>query len=377
MLNLFASDVTTKYGSMLTPLHNRLVDISQRNMERALDYWRSNGSSILNTNLVLKLIKEIPVPAGDLTQLSLDKVRKYYDEIRDKDYQYGNRFNLTSSTRYGAITKSQFYDDSVDEIIITNSTPFKPSMLTNWRDVEPIRVHHHPYNVTYYGLLARKTNLGGNGVAVLSINIPLLALQYLMWLREEASYKNSNGATQVQATHMFVAKYPIPNMLKSHNDIAIFNRFIGRYINNMQETRDVRQSFWLSDETAVLDQVIVKTVVELKRQERFWDAVLLHIPTVWRNGYEAIRLPIDIEVRQNRWAWYIARLWVIDFLTEHEASFKKRKNGEALNDIIATLRRIRSDNTFYLSGLTAKVSNEVAYEISHIEDMIKIIDKRK
>lgn len=376
MLNLFTSDVTTNYGNMLTPLHNRLVDISQRNMERALDHWRSNGSSILNTNLVLKIIKEIPVPGGDLTQLSLNKVRKYYDEIRDKDYQYGNKFNLTSSTRYGAITKSQFYDDSVDEIIITNSTPFKEDMIRNWRDVEPIRVHRHPYNVTYHGLLARKTDLGGNGIAVLSINIPLLALQYLMWLREEAKYRNSNGQEQIQPTYMFVAKYPIPNLLKSHNDIAIINRTIGRYENDLRETRDVRQVFWLSDETAVLDQVIVKTVVELKRQERFWPAVLLHLPTVWRDGVTAVQLPIDIEVRQNRWAWYIACFWMVTFLCEHEALFKKRKNGNALNDIIKELQRIKSDNTFYLTGLTPKVKNTVGYEIDFIKDQIKLIDKR-
>lgn len=376
MLNLFTSDVTTNYGNMLTPLHNRLVDISQRNMEKALNHWRSNGSSILNTHLVLKLIKEIPVPSGDLTQLSLNNVRKYYDEIRDKDYQYGNKFNLTSSTRYGAIAKSQFYDDSVDEIIITNSTPFDPQMISNWRDAEPIRVHRHPYNVTYYGLLARKTDLGGNGIAVLSVNIPLLALQYLMWLREEAKYKNSNGQEYVQPTHMFVAKYPIPNLLKSHNDIAIINRTIGRYENDLKETRDVRQVFWLSDEVALLDQVIVKIVVELKRQERFWPAVLLHLPTVWRNGHDAVKLPIDIEVRQNRWAWYIACFWMVNFLCEHEASFKKRKNGEALNDIIATLRRIKSDNTFYLSGLTPKVKTTVSYELESISDEIKVIDKR-
>lgn len=376
MLNLFTADVTTNYGNMLTPLHNRLVDISQRNMERALNHWRSNGSSILNTNLVMKIIKEIPVPSGDLTQLSLNKVQKYYDEIRDKDYQYGNKFNLTSSTRYGAITKSQFYDDSVDEIIITNSTPFKPEMITQWRDVEPIRVHRHPYNVTYYGLLARKSDLGGNGIAVLSINIPLLALQYLMWLREEAKYRNSNGQEMVQPTTMFVAKYPIPNLLKSHNDIAIINRTLGRYENELRETKDVRQVFWLNDETALLDQVIVKTVVELKRTERFWPAVLLHLPTVWRNGIETVRLPIDIEVRQNRWAWYIACLWMVNFLCEHEASFKKRKNGVALNDILKTLQRIKSDNTFYLTGLTPKVKTTVGYELESIADQIKVIDKR-
>lgn len=376
MLNLFTKTDTTNYGNMLTPLHGRLVDVSKRNMERALEYWRSNGSSILNTNLVLKLIKELPVPGGDLTQLSFDKVRKYYEDIRDKDYQYGNKFNLTTSTRYGAISKSEFYDDSVDEIIISNSTPFHTDMVKHWRNAEPVRVHRHPYNVTYYGLLARKTNLGGNGVAVLTINIPLLALQYLMWLREEASYTDSNGGKRLQSTYMFVAKYPIPNLLKSHNDIAIINRFIGRYHNELDETRDVRQAFWLNDELALMDQVIVKTVVELKRQERLWPAVLLHLPSVWRNGQDAVHLPIDIEMRQNRWAWYIACLWMVDFLCEHEASFKKRKNGEALNNIIKELQRIKSDNTFYLSGLTPKIKNVVSYELGHIADMIKLIDKR-
>ncbi|ANJ65035.1 hypothetical protein SPECIALG_224 [Erwinia phage vB_EamM_Special G] len=365
MLNLFASDVTTNYGSMLTPLHKRLVDISHRNMERALNHWRSNENSILNNHLVVKLIKELPLPGGSLTQLSLDNVRKYYDDLRAVDYRYGNKFNLTSATRFGAIVRSQFYDDSVDEIIITNSEPFKPEMLYNWQDAEPIKVHRHPYNVTYYGLLCKKHDLGGSGVAVLSINIPLLALQYLMWLREQTK----DGAT-APAPYLFVTKYPIPNLLKSHNDIAIFNRFIGRYENDLRETRNVRQSFWLNDELAITDQVIVRTVVELQRSQRFFEAVLLHIPTVWRNGHDAIRLPIDMEMRQNRWAWIIARTWVIDFLVELEVSFKRRKEGANFNTILHAIQRIRSDNTFYLSGLTSKVKNTIDYELTHIQNMI-------
>lgn len=370
MLNLFTSDVTTNYGSMLTPLHKRLKDITYRNMERALNHWRSNENSILNQHLVVRLLKELPMPRGNLTQLSLSNVRKYYDDLRSVDYQYGNKVNMTTATRYGAITRSQFYDDSVDEIIISNSTPFTNDMMYNWRDAEPIKVHRHPYNVSYYGLLCKKQDLGGSGVAVLSINIPLLAVQYLMWLREEAM-STVNGVQRVQSTYLFATKYPIPNLLKSHNDMVIFNRFIGRYQNDLRETRDVRQSFWLNDELAIMDQVIVKTVVELQRSQRFFEAILLHIPTVWRSGYETVRLNIDMEMRQNRWAWIVARSWLIDFLVMVEMSFKRRKQGDDLNNILHAIQRIKSDNTFYLSGLTAKVKNTINFELTDIEEMIK------
>lgn len=367
MYTLFSTDMQLNHGDMMNPQMNRLRDIAMLNLGRAQDYFRQNTFHVQNNHVLCRLLKQIKLP-GKLTQLSAQDVRKYYDEVRLRDYRLANAVGMTSSTSYGTISKSCFYPDSVMEIIIATTTTYDEALGTAWYDMEPVRVHRHPYDVANYGLLDKRQIMGGNGIAVISVNVPLLALQWLkfnQWVAE-------TNPKPIPTTQQFVACYPIQNLVKSHNDIALINRTIKAYRDIKGHSLNPRQPFWLMDDMTLADTVITQNIKELKRTPRYWEAVLMLMPTFTQSGYNAIRLPIDLDVRQNRWAWIIARSWLIDFLLEVEYSFNRgRKEGALINSVLHSLNIIKNDNTFRIGGMPQSIDQVITKELASIRARIK------
>lgn len=370
MHRLFDKDVQVNYGNMRTERFDRFSDIALRNMQRTEEHLRSRNYSVASNHVICKLLKMMPLPSVSSTQLSSDDVRKYYDMIRINDYRYANMVSMVSSTNYGAIRKSQFYSKAVDEIIIGTSSRYDEVKSIPWEDLEPIRVHRHPYNSTYYGILDGRQPLPEKGVAVISVDIPVLALQYMKWMLEENKRMKEEGNTPT-ILGTFITRYPLCNMLKSHNDIACINRTINAWRGIRNTTPQPRQAFWLHDDMGWLDTVIDRLIPELKRTPRYFDATLLHLPAVYRTGYDAIRLPVDIDLRQNRWAWLVGRMWIIGWLLETEMFFKsKNKEGVKMNEIQHQVQRINNDNLFMLSNLTKQIKSTIAGDLDLINKQL-------
>lgn len=369
---LFDTDAQFNHGDMMNQTIQRLRDIAFIDLGKSQDYFRSRNLSAQNNNVIVRLLKQFKTP--DLTQLSAQNVRKYFDDIRNQDYRIGNMVGMVSSTSYGTISKSNFYSDNVTEILITTSSTYDSVKGIHWQDLEPIKVHRHPYDSTNFGILDKRQILGGNdGIAVLSIDIPVLALQFLKFQQ----WVKATNIKPIPTFAQYAISYPIQNLVKSHNDIAAINRTIKAYRGVKGHDMQPRQAFWLMDDLPLLDQLIGKMVPELKRTPRYWENVLMHMPTYYRTGYEAIRLPVDIDVRQNRWAWIIARTWIIDFLLEVEFSFNRgRKEGEKINYILHRLGNIKSDNTFRIGGMPQQISKVINAELASIEQRIKNKDKK-
>lgn len=367
MHTLFDTDAQFNHGDMMNQTIQRLRDIAFINLTKSQEYFRSRNLTAQNNNVIVRLLKQFKMPSP--TQLSAVNVRKYFDEIRNQDYRIGNLVGMTSSTSYGTISKSNFYSDNVLEILITTSCTYDAIAGTDWRDLEPVKVHRHPYDSTNYGILDKRQVLGGSGgVAVLSINIPVLAVQFLQFQQ----WVQANSIKPIPTFAQYAISYPIQNLIKSHNDIAVINRTIKAYRGIKGHDMQPRQAFWLMDDLPLLDQLIAKTVPELRRTPRYWESVLVHMPTYYQSGYDAVRLPVDIDVRQNRWAWIIARSWLIDFLLEVEYSFNRgRKEGTAINHILHNLGNIKSDNTFRIGGMPPQISKVITAELASIEKRIK------
>lgn len=366
MHTLFDTDAQFNHGDMMNQNIQRLRDIAFINLCKSQEYFRSRNFSAQNNNVVVRLLKQFKMP--DLTQLSVTNVRKYFDDIRNQDYRIGNMVGMVSSTSYGTISKSNFYPDAVMEILIATSSTYDSIKGIDWRDMEPIKVHRHPYDTTNYGILDKRQILGGSGIAVLSIDIPVLATQFLLFQK----WAKETDLTPLPTFSQFAIAYPIQNLIKTHNDIAVINRTIKVYRGIKGHDLQPRQAFWTMEDAPLIDQMINRMVPELKRTPRYWESILMHFPTLNRSGYNAIRLPVDVDVRQNRWAWIIARTWLVDFLLEVEYSFNRgRKEGDKINAILHNLGNIKSDNTFRISGLPNQINKVITTELASIEQRIK------
>src|SRR5690606_10804628 len=81
--------------------------------------------------------------------------------------------------------------------------------------IEPIKVMVHPYTdltVVELGVMNSFKSSGG-GLAIVNIDIPMLAIQWAMW---KSTYPNTT-------MEMFLTAVPLANAVKSHLDVALFN----------------------------------------------------------------------------------------------------------------------------------------------------------
>lgn len=349
MLSLFNEDLKINYPNMLSGKYDRFKRTSILNMDRTKEHLLSRAYTVFSNHLLMKLIKTISPPST----LSESALRSYYDDLRNNYYKYSSSIGYASPTYTGAVNKSQFYSDDVSEIIIGTASKYNEIKSLPWQELEPVKVHRHPYSCTYYGILDKRQTIPGKGVAVISIDIPTLAYQYIRWSMEQKDLERSDplGA--------FIVQYPLRNMLKSHNDIAIINRVIAKYAGVRYYTPAMKQAFWLNDDMMVLDGVLDQLIPELKRTPRFFDAILMQLPTVYKTGYDAVRLPFDISVRQTDWVWLIARMRVVTWLLMISVSFRQEKEGVKFNEIQHSLQKIKGDGILRLRNVPRMVSKTV------------------
>lgn len=366
MLSLFNEDLKINYPDMLSGNYNKFKRISLENMHRTREHMLSRAYTVFSNHLIMKLIKTINPPST----LNDNEFMSYFDTLRNNYYQHSSAIGYTSPTYTGSVNKSQFYSDNVSEIIIGTASRYHQIKALPWEELEPIKVHRHPYTTTYYGILDKRQEIPGKGVAVISIDIPTLIYQYIRWSMRQKDLE------QPAVLGVFVTQYPLRNMLKSHNDIAIVNRLIATYSGVKRHTPVMKQAFWLNDDMMLLDPILRQVVPELKRTPRFFDAMLMHIPTVYRTGYDAVRLPVDIRVRQTDWVWLIARMRIVSWLLAASVSFRQEKEGIKFNQIQHSLQKIKGDRILKLSNVPRTVITTVDEDIMLITSSLGALGRK-
>lgn len=366
MLWLFNEDLKINYSNMIPGTYDRFKRTSIHNMDRMKEHMLSRAYTVFSNHVLMKLIKTISPPST----LDDNKMRSYYDELRNNYYKYSSSIGFSSPTYTGAVNKSQFYSDNVSEIIIGTSSRYDEIKSIPWTELEPIKVHRHPYTTTYYGILDKRQEIPGKGVAVISIDIPTLVYQYIKWSMQQIALE------QTGVLGVFMTQYPLRNMLKSHNDIAIVNRLMANYSGVKKYTPAMKQAFWLNDDMMVLDPLLSRIVPELKRTPRFLAEMLMQIPTVYKTGYDAVRLPIDISVRQTDWGWLIARMRVVSWLLAASVSFKKEKEGDVFNQIQHTMQKVKGDRILDLSNVPRIVTDTVKSDVALIYSSLNALGRK-
>jgi hypothetical protein len=355
MLDMFDKDPTIQTGSIILPQFIYVRGALVRDVERVVQYYRQSATWVDNSHLLVLILHNLNVSLRRSTQ-------RYVDTVRDGMGQVANMLRLTNSLGYGKVhTPGVFYGQRATEIIIADDSEFDiGDAVLRWRDLRPVRVLRHAYtDLSLSRGIGRRYGGSETGIAVISINIPMLALQYREWCREERM--SSDGVAQ--RTHQFISQYPLTNMLYSHLDIAVFNRMAAMYyLDDVAPWRKCHP-FYLQDLSDTLDPVLERELAMLRRKPLSMDQVVNIIPAInMPTLRDTMRLPEVVPTRQVRWGLTIARLPLIRFLVNLNADMPSSRNRGYLNKLSLTLRAIRNDR-----GL----SNVLPPAIYHdVDDMI-------
>lgn len=195
-----------KRGGSFDPNFKLIRDTVNKNLSVVNTLRVSSAYALPPDHLLLKILDSMSVSTG-----STDS--ELYYKMRDRVYSISNALKLVSPTTYGDAQYDVMMDGCSESIFLHASEfPSKP-----WDQLRPIEfVYHEETNLN--GLIGNSKRT--DTMAYISINLYMLAKQYLGWLQ----YRIQRGSTD--SVRSFLFKYPITNAIYSYMDISLFNRLL-------------------------------------------------------------------------------------------------------------------------------------------------------
>ena len=335
MYTLFNEQAPSTRGGIYLPQLEFAIRGLAQELEKILGYFEKNPTATSSDHILVKVIQSLSVPFGS-------DVNIYRDKVEEQAADLSMHFKFTSNLARGNIFDGNFYGRGTPEIIIATNGDFDPEAATkDWRKMEPIRVLRHSRTSLYFDPIRPAPLDGETGIAVIELDIPKLAVQYRAWRLDPSSYKRDDSPRSIM---QFLCSYPLPKMIASHLNLAIFNRLASWRKAIVPSMSNASFPFYVPNWYSRLDEELLKLNDQLDRQRGDFLQVLTNIPAVSvESTLEAIRLPKILATRYVQWAFTITRLPVIEFLLLQADQNSIQRNGTALNAIRRELREMRND----------------------------------
>lgn len=310
-----------------------------RNLKTTIQYYQSRKFAVKGNHLLAKLLKSLSV------SIDIDKER-YYDIVDQKALNIGLHYKMSSSIYKGEVFDGIFYGNDVKEILIATNDYISPDKIEkDWRNIQSVKVIDHPKSDLSLLLPNGKSYSYESGYAVIEVNIPVLAMQYRCFLKEQ--YQRFLSDSTASPTSVFIHTYVLPNMMYSHLDISLFNRLYNRLVGAPMGKPLFRHAFTLIDYHDKVDKFLDSIISTLRRTDKDFNTILRMIPVVSElNLKSLLRLPQQAPTRQIAWVEFLARLKALEFLTYISPNYGKQLNRNELNYINRIIKLYTREGTF-------------------------------
>ncbi len=357
MYQLFKIGALPSRGEQTLPEFRRIQDGLQANLRRVLDYFRDNPRAVANGHPLVKLLMSLNVSLGL-------PVEMYVDRVRDVALYTAKALGFTTALQEGRVLKpSVFYGANVTEVVWAHIDDFDlPYGTRNWRELTPVRVLYHPKTDLGFQVPNGRYPETEDGIAVIAVNVPMLALQYRQWRLERSTVLTVDTERSVM---QFLMELPLPGMLRSHVDLAMFNRLMALFFEVPIPNTSPRHPYYLTDWSSEVDKVLVKTLQFWQGRAMTFDHMLQGFPAAFANDFrEVLALPDLAFVRPVQWAVILARVVPLTFLVQFSVGTRNHSNEMYMN----YLRR-------YLAAMDAGGYLQTALPKQHYQEVRSLIDE--
>ncbi len=342
-------------GGLIFPDFRRIRDGLQLSIEKIKRYRRMNPRYLPGGHLLTRLLYSVPVSQ------KMDPII-YNDKVADIALLFTQSLRLTSALSKGQVWRpGPFLGKGSTEIIIATADTWDVEAgLANWEELAPIRYLWHPMSTLRLPVADAQFASSEPGVAVITINVPMLASQYRAWrLAYNQQDESERGVAQ------FLQAYPLPNMLDSQIDIAVLNRLMNRFFGTQPVAESFRHPYHLTDWSTEMDKVLDKFLEQAGPKRWDFDTLVSHIPTVCaENLHHVLKLPEMPYNTQLQWGVMMARLALITFLVQFNRNTNNHLNQKYLNYIKRWLQYM-DGNTTMRSAMPADLYEDVSIFIDY------------
>lgn len=343
MHNLFNNPRLFNAGVQTLPGWNNARQAMYDELNKLARYFRDSSEWILNTHALVKLLKSDTTPLYDNADTTLEIARNRW--LEDAEL-----FGIsTPYRRVTSVPNNIAYPNNINEyLVLDDSIPLGNEIKTRWQYLEPIRVLDHPYadlNLSIPNSRFIGDPVNGNK-AYICINIPVLILQYRLWQKYEA---DRNGL-EIDNPQIFLARYPLFNIVNSHMDIVLRNRFILHY--NQVEPAPFKRlrvgGVAVNDTSHYVDRALLHAVKIVTSGKLAFTELNQQIPQLsYANVAQTLILPEMSYTRSVRWVYDASRLNWLTFLAQYHQDHGTDKNRDDLDYLRRRIRAMKSDREFY------------------------------
>jgi hypothetical protein len=335
MYQLFEDTLDPIASVTRPPGFNYVRRIYSREIATITNYYDSRTFYLHNTHILVRLLNSFPTP--------IDIPSDRYIEIALTRGPYlAKYFKMTSEIELGHMFNGVFYGPGVNEIIIASESKLSPFISKNWKKWKPVTVLDHP--VSDMGLLIPNggDNSTASGIAVIAIDVPLLLMQYRMFLIEQYKLNQTN----LTSNH-FLYKHVLPGMLDTHIDIVILNRLMNLYYGAPHSEALKKYKFPILDISPYIDKNLDHTLHALTNARKPYYGYLQHIPGITNESLDvSCKMPDLAKTRQVWWAMYATRLKLMLFLLDIGGMDGMRSNGSYIAKARIDTSRLHSEHIY-------------------------------
>jgi hypothetical protein len=348
-------------GVLKIPGWNYLHDGLRRNLDAVITYYRSHSMAVESDHFLVRLLQSIDIPKSQ-------NIERYADNVDLMSLNLSMALKMTSSIYRGQVFDGVFYGPKCQEILIAHNEPFDPFEADkNWQNQMPIQVLRHPITDLGMRLPDGNDNSTDFGIAVILINIPLLAVMYRAFRRYEDYLFETQGESQ-RSVMQFVHMYVLPNMMPSHVDQVVFNRL--HALQRGAPLGEVRRphSFPVVSYEDRLNIAQRQLLVLLEKQGKDFRGVMQEIPMICDDNLDQLMvLPKLAPTQQVMWALSISRLPALDFLFRASKDGANQRNRKEVQYVLRNIRMYRRNSM--MKVLPPDMRADVDFEMEQIEGM--------
>ena len=340
----------TESNSVIKPPEFELVRrVYTSQIDNIVSYYQENVKVVQNQHLLCRILN-LFTPSTDYD------LNTFIGIVYARAPYIAKHFKLTSEISYGELFTDVFYRGY--QVIMYNEEYFNVhDAVKDWKNLRAIKVLKHPIsNLTCLLPNPDRYPTREAGLSCVSINLPMLILQYREFLKNELlKPEGSLGGVQ-----QFVARYALPNMLYSHIDVCLVNRFYNLCYDRPNVDSDIsKHAIMIIDYSKRVDNVLRQLVKYLRNKTLPYSGYLKLIPAIYsEDGQETLIVPDHIKTRQNWWALYLSRLDTMKMLMELGGQMGVARNGELIARAKVDSKRLLQEN-IYGSQLPAAMSEQV------------------
>ncbi len=363
MHNFFTTTSAISQGIHRLPQWQYVRDGLRQNLATVIEYYRKNPTSVHSAHFLVRLLQSITVPQSQ-------NLERYYDNVDAMAMNLSMALQMTSSIYRGKLFNGVFYGEGNSEILIANSDDFDIFEADkHWKNLTPIRVLRHCRSDLAMNL-PDGTNTGiEEGISVITINIPMLAIQYRAFRINEFNVTSDEDSQRTIG--QFIRMFVIPNMLASHVDHALFNRIMNLVENRPMGESKHKHSFFLPDYSKQVNRLQQEILESLTRASRDFTGTLRTVPLVVKEDLEQLMMVPDIAAtRQVSWALTISRLPALLFLFKMAKGGPGTRNQSQVNRILRDVLAYKSQHVME-SMLPLELFYEVQDDIQAIAKLAK------